>query len=161
MRLSHHPIERISMKLRKAFFGAVLAMISGYSSLSVTPLAAAALPIVSGVEWQPLAAQAQRVVQAATVIGEPFSDADRERIDAALKEQDAAKLQAALDGRCLFGIQIGAPPTIKVLTGPAKPELVEQGWRSFLVKVHNEAGTTAALQAVSPNALAVWERESR
>ncbi|HXJ55917.1 MAG TPA: CehA/McbA family metallohydrolase [Verrucomicrobiae bacterium] len=149
------------MKLRKSFFGAVLAMISGYSSLLVTQLAAASLPIVSGVEWQPLAAQVQRLVQAATLIGEPFSDADRERIDAALKEQDAAKLQAVLDGRCLFGVQLGADQSVKVMPGPAKPELVEQGWRSFLVKVHNEAGATAALQAVSRNALAVWERESR
>src|SRR5258705_5571370 len=122
MRLSHHPIERISMKLRKSFFGAVIAMTCGYSSLPVGQLSAAALPLVPGVEWQPLAAQVQRLVQAAAFIGEPFSDADRERIDAALKEQDAAKLQAALDGRCLFGIQIGSAPAVRVMTGPAKPE---------------------------------------
>src|SRR4029434_7616159 len=30
-------------------------------------------------------------------------------------------------------------------------ELVEQGWRTFLVKVHNEGGVTAALRATSPN----------
>src|SRR5207244_10580152 len=33
---------------------------------------------------------------------------------------------------------------------PAK--VVEQGWRQFLVKVQNDAGTTAALKADSPNA---------
>ena len=36
--------------------------------------------------------------------------------------------------------------------GPAKRELVEQGWRNFLVKVRNQAGGTAELRASSPNA---------
>jgi hypothetical protein len=36
--------------------------------------------------------------------------------------------------------------------GPASRTLVEQGWRSFLVKVANEAGTTATLRATSPSA---------
>ncbi len=118
---------------------------------------AATLPIVSGVEWQPLAAQIERVVQAAEFIGEPFAQREREAVDAALKEKDPAKLQAALDPRCLFGVHINAEMRVKVQQGQAKPELLEQGWRSFLVKVHNEAGTTAALQAVSPNALKVYE----
>jgi hypothetical protein len=121
---------------------------------SVSP--AATLPIVSGVEWQPLAAQIERVVQAAEFIGEPLTQKEREAVDAALKEKDPAKLQAALDPRCLFGVHINAEMRVKVQQGQAKPELLEQGWRSFLVKVHNEAGTTAALQAISPNALKVY-----
>ena len=36
--------------------------------------------------------------------------------------------------------------------GQAKPELMEQGWRAFLVKVHNQAGVTAVLAVDSPNA---------
>src|SRR5262249_43045689 len=107
-------------------------------------------------EWQPLAAQIERVVQAAEFIGEPLTHAERDAIDAALKEKDSAKLQAALDARCLFGVHINAEMRVKVQQGQAKPELLEQGWRSFLVKVHNEAGTTAALQAISPNALRVY-----
>jgi hypothetical protein len=44
---------------------------------------------------------------------------------------------------------------VKVAVGPAKPELVEKGWRQFLVKVQNEAGVTAELRAVSRNAQSV------
>jgi hypothetical protein len=41
---------------------------------------------------------------------------------------------------------------VKVARGPARPALVEHGWRPFLVKVRNEAGTTAALRATSAQA---------
>ena len=34
---------------------------------------------------------------------------------------------------------------VKVARGAARPALAQHGWRSFLVKVDNEAGTTAAL----------------
>jgi hypothetical protein len=46
---------------------------------------------------------------------------------------------------------------VKVAQGPAKPELVEKGWRVFLVKVQNDSGTTADLRAVSPNAVSLFE----
>jgi hypothetical protein len=45
----------------------------------------------------------------------------------------------------------GAPPV--VARGPAAPELVQHGWRQFLVKVHNAAGVEAGLRGVSDAAL--------
>lgn len=156
------------MMLRRSFFGSSACpaqeiILGGlaFALASLSPAMGAPLPVVNGVEWQPLAAQIKRVVEAAEFIGEPFTSEERKAIDGALKEKDAEKIQAALDARCLFGVHINAEMRVKVQQGPAKPELMEQGWRSFLVKVHNEAGTTAALQAVSPNALTVWEQDSR
>ena len=35
---------------------------------------------------------------------------------------------------------------VQVKAGGAPKELMEQGWRMFLVKVHNEAGVTAVLR---------------
>src|SRR6185295_14437518 len=68
-------------------------------------------------------------------------------------EPDAvARLQEILDRHCLFFVNINPEMRVKVAAGPAKHELSEQGWRQFLVKVHNEAGATAALKASSPNA---------
>ena len=64
----------------------------------------------------------------------------------------AEKIQTILDPLCLFGVQINPEMRVKVARGEAKPELVEQGWRQFLVKVQNESGTTAPLRAESPNA---------
>src|SRR6266481_364835 len=69
------------------------------------------------------------------------------------------KIQIALDARCLFVVSINPEMRVKVAPGPAKPELVEQGWRQFLVKVVNESGTTGALRAVSPNAISVYSDE--
>lgn len=45
---------------------------------------------------------------------------------------------------------------MKAARGPAKAELVQHGWRHFLVKVLNDAGATAELIVISPNAKAVW-----
>ena len=61
-------------------------------------------------------------------------------------------LQRVLDPHCLVFVDITPESRVKVVAGPARPELVEQGWRVFLVKVQNEAGVTAELRAASPNA---------
>src|SRR5207237_5357732 len=64
-------------------------------------------------------------------------------------EHDSQKI---LDRHCLVAININPESRVKVQEWPAKEELMEQGWRSFLVKVQNEAGVTAVLVAESPNA---------
>ena len=122
----------------------------------VQPLVAADLPIVTGVETQPLAAQVRRLIDAAELLGRPFAAAEKTALDEASKLPDtdaaSAKIQAVLDPHCLFGVTINPEMRVKVAPGPAKPELVEQGWRPFFIKVANESGTTAALQVTSPQA---------
>ncbi|MBI4625195.1 MAG: CehA/McbA family metallohydrolase [Verrucomicrobia bacterium] len=115
-------------------------------------------PLVAHVELQPLAAQTRRLIEALDYLGEPFSGADKAALERAMssREADAAEnLQKILDARVLFAVHINPEMRVKVAQGPAKPELVAQGWRQFLVKVANESGTTAALLAVSPNAQSV------
>jgi hypothetical protein len=116
----------------------------------------AALPVVVVPELQPFQAQVRRVADALTVVGAPLSAAERATIDAALAETDptlaSAKVQAVLDARTLVGVHINPEMRVKVQPGEAKPALVEGGWTAFLVKVHNEAGTTAALRVKSPQA---------
>src|SRR5207253_5684537 len=113
---------------------------------------------------QPLKAQVQRVVQALEVLGEPLSAADKAALDKALanmKDEDAVEaIQKVLDARCLVGVDINPESRVKVARGPAPAQLVEQGWRVFLVKVHNEAGVTAELKATSPNAAPLYTRSS-
>jgi hypothetical protein len=60
------------------------------------------------------------------------------------------KAVAVLDARTLFVVTINPEQRVKVAQGPAKAELEEGGWKQFLVKVINEAGTTAPLQINSP-----------
>ena len=124
-------------------------------------LPAAPLTVVTNIEWQPLYAQIQRVSDSLTSIGAPLSDAELTALAVAAVTKDAAAIQKVLDARVLFEVNINPEMRVKVRQGPAKPELMEQGWRAFLVKVQNESGTTAPLVAVSPNALSPWERDGR
>ncbi len=117
------------------------------------------LPIVRNVDLQPLAAQVNRIVAAMDYLGAPLSDADKQALDAAFRLGNARAaeagelIQRVLDRSCLVGVNINPESRVKVVPGPARPELVQHGWRQFLVKVHNEAGTTAPLRGTSPQAL--------
>ncbi|HMJ90810.1 MAG TPA: CehA/McbA family metallohydrolase, partial [Candidatus Acidoferrum sp.] len=116
---------------------------------------AAPLTIVTNVEVQPLHAQAKRVAQALSSLGAPLGEAESQQIEAAASlpaGKAVEQIQAVLDHHCLFGVTINPEMRVKVIAGEAKPELDENGWRVFLVKVANEAGTTAKLNASSPNA---------
>ncbi|MCC6363454.1 MAG: CehA/McbA family metallohydrolase [Bryobacterales bacterium] len=115
------------------------------------------LPAVSGVEYQPLAAQVSRLLEAMDMLGEPLPPKDAAELKRLLTPpQDGSKAVAAiqniLDRHCLIGVNINPESRVKAQQGPSQPVLVEQGWRSFLVKVQNEAGITAVLNASSPNA---------
>ena len=121
----------------------------------------ARLPIVQ-VEAQPLAAQAARIADALAYVGAPLPPADREALRAAAATADAsAAIQAILDPYCLLEIHINPESRVKVAPGPARAELVERGWRTFLVKVRNEAGVTAPLRVSSPHAQPVFSRGPR
>jgi hypothetical protein len=107
-------------------------------------------------ELQPLRAQIRRVVEALDYVGAPLAGAQRTTVEGALAENNAelavAKLHAALAPRTLFRVNINPEMRVKVAAGDAKPELVEGGWSTFLVRVDNEAGTTTELRASSPQA---------
>ena len=111
---------------------------------------------VNGVEVQPLMAQAERLIQALTALGSPLASDDAKKIQAVSyaphNEEAAQRIQAILDPYCLAMVHINPETRVKVLRGPAPAQLVQSGWSSFLVKVHNESGTKAALNAVSPQA---------
>ncbi len=120
------------------------------------------VPIVSGVEAQPLKAQVKRVAQALQFLGQPLDDARQAALDKALKETNDSiateAIQKALDPLVLAAVNINAESRVKVSIGEAKKELIEQGWSIFLVKVHNQAGVTAQLKVASPNAAPLYFR---
>jgi hypothetical protein len=123
------------------------------------------LPSVRDVELQPLAAQIKRLGEAMDYLGVPLTSDERAAIDSALadkdKDQAVAKLQSILDPHCLVSVVINPEMRVKVSAGPAKPQLVEKGWRTFLIKVQNDAGATSPLRAVSPNAQSVHDSASQ
>ena len=106
-------------------------------------------------EFQPLAAQAKRIVETLDQLGAPLKPGDRKAVLDAANGMDpvrgAATIERVLDRYSLLQIQINPESRVKVAPGSIKPELVEQGWRTYLVKVTNEAGVTAPLNIESPN----------
>lgn len=132
--------------------------------LHAVPSRAETLPVVSDVEFQPLSAQVRRVVEALDMLGQPLPRQVKVRIDDAIQSADPASgaraLQLALDSQCLIGIEINPESRVKAVQGPAETSLVQNGWRVFLVKVHNEAGVTAELAAESPNATPIFKRST-
>lgn len=112
----------------------------------------------TGAEAQPLLAQALRLKEALSFLGSSLSAEDAQRLTA-LQNQPLTsgvsdRIQQILDPYCLAMVNINPEARVKVQRGPAKANLIEGGWVSFLVKVTNEAGITAQLQAESPNAAA-------
>jgi hypothetical protein len=117
---------------------------------------------VAEVEIQPLVAQVRRLIEALDYLGEPFSAADKQVLERAAEAQDAElalkEIKTVLDRRSLLYVDINPESRVSVTRGPAEATLVEKGWRSFLVRVRNQAGVTAQLKAASPNALPVYAR---
>ena len=140
-------------------------MISGYLRISIVCIAAMSMAVlvarpvhaelVSDVEWQPLVSQVKRLVEAMDYLGMPVSDEVRNNLDKAYSEtgfESVRILQETLDPLCVATVHINPESRVKVAEGTAPKKLVRNGWRQFLVKVHNEAGVTAPLKAESPNA---------
>lgn len=106
---------------------------------------------------QPLIAQVRRLCASLSYLGNPLPKADFDRLNTLLDgPRDAVTAEAigkVLDPYCLQIVTINPEARVSVERGNAPAELMQHGWRSFLVKVHNDAGATAALVAESPNAL--------
>ncbi|MGE0609567.1 MAG: CehA/McbA family metallohydrolase [Pirellulales bacterium] len=125
---------------------------------------AAEVPLVRNVEFQPLAAQTKRVVQALDSLGSPLSSetlaALEKALESAAPDEGIKGVQKALDPLCLAYVHINPESRVHADPGAAAPKLMQQGWRVFLIKVHNEAGVTAPLACNSPNAAPLHKRST-
>ena len=122
------------------------------------------LPLVRGVEAQPFMAQVLRLEEALSFLGSSLAPEDEARLaalrDRAPDESVVEAVQQILDPYCLAMVEINPEARVKVVRGPAEAELIETGWRSFLVKVHNDADVNAELVVESPNAMPILHRSS-
>lgn len=111
---------------------------------------------VESVERQPLLAATDRVATALDAVGRPLSDEQKQTL-AQLRQLTDDRLvvdgiQSLLDPLCLAAIHINAESRVKVTEGPAEKKLIQNGWSTFLVKIHNEAGINPELRCSSPQA---------
>jgi hypothetical protein len=105
---------------------------------------------------QPFIFQTKRLLESLDFLGEPLAATDKLQLETIINGKDISKIatgiEPILDKYCLFDVEINPESRIHVVQGAARPELSQNGWRTFLVKVENQAGITAKLQVVSPEA---------
>ena len=136
---------------RRVFNAQVVRSLGGLSVLLSGPFAALA---EGSSDLQPLAAQTRRLVAALAAVGDPLPAEAVGALAAAyvLRDEQAGvrAIEKVLDPRVLLNVQINPESRISVSRGIAKAQLVEQGWRTFLVKVSNQAGDTTGLSIYCP-----------
>lgn len=152
---------RATSGLSFAILAAALSTFWGAASLSAqtTP----ADTVVEGVSAQPLRSQVKRLIESLNYLGQPLAAATKQTIEEALElpdEESSIRLQELLDPLVLVHVNVNPESRVKISAGAIEPQLVEQGWTVFLVKVHNEAGVTGALRVSSPNANPIHVRST-
>ena len=123
-------------------------------SLSLWSSFSVADELIVDVESQPLRSQVSRIVEALEYIGQPLDSRQHAalmKLETAESNEYVTKIQQLLDQLVIANVHINAESRVKVTSGPAKPDLVQNGWSTFLIKVHNEAGITPALRIDSPS----------
>ncbi len=134
------------------------------TSIPATSLSAADLEVVAGVEHQPFVAATERLIEALNYVGAPLSEEDRAALDEAFAETDTRQsvmaIQRVIDRHCIAQVTINAESRVSAIEGPGPKELVQQGWRACLLKVHNQAAITPELVIESPQSAPVYQRGS-
>ncbi len=120
-------------------------------SVAAAPLRADK-PAVVATEGQPLAANAERLLDALQFLGAPLPAATSEALKTAAKDRDARKIQELLDPHVLLQVSINPESRVKVARGPAAATLQQGGPVPVLVKVINEGTVKKALHIRSPQA---------
>jgi hypothetical protein len=144
-----HPMKRT---IKIGFAAAALAVLLAASRGPAQTLA------VEDVEAQPLAANVNRLLLALDLLGTPFAPDKVGDLRAALKVQDAAKIQKALDPHVALVVNLNPEARVKAKRGPASIVLQQGGYTPLLVKVINESTVTKALKIQSPQALPIYSQ---
>jgi hypothetical protein len=113
------------------------------------PARADKLPIVE-TEGQPLAANAQRVLETLQFLGTPLPSEATTALQTAIKARDAKKIQELLDPQVWVAVSINPEARVKAVRGPATGVLQQGGYVPVLIKVTNDSTVKKALQITSP-----------
>lgn len=125
---------------------------------------AQSLPVIGDIEVQPTIAHAERLAESLEFLGTPLGENTRRTLDAighaAPTPVLTEHIQNAFDPYCIAFVHINPEGRVKVAPGPATARLVQGGWSTFLVKVHNEAGLRSALNVRSDESEPALHRSS-
>jgi hypothetical protein len=128
-------------------------------------LAAAAddppLPTVTGVSFESLREQGEKLVTALDDLRAPLPRETRQELKEVFKqggqrpEEAAQKIQRLLDPFCLITVSINPESRVKAARGPAPATLALNRKSFFLIKVVNEGGVTHGLGISGPQ---LWSK---
>lgn len=111
-------------------------------------------------DLQPYFFSIERLLETLNYLGCPLSAHDGTAIQNAIRQNETnsiQKINSSLEKYTLFEVHINPESRVKVNPGAAKPQLIQGGWQTFLVKVHNEAGITSGLDVFSPQSQRVYD----
>jgi hypothetical protein len=129
-----------------------------FSMAALAAIVFAAAAPAQDVEGQPLAKNVNRVLDAFDLLGMPLPAPLAADLRAAIKTQDAAKIQKLLDPQVLVEVNLNPEARVKAKRGPAEAVLQQGGYTPLLIKVVNESTVTAPLKVVSPQALPIYSQ---
>jgi hypothetical protein len=108
------------------------------------------------VEGQPLAANANRLLQALEFLGAPLAADTTKALQAAIMAKDARKIQELLDPNVLVVVTLNPESRVKAARGPATATLQQSGFTPILLKVVNDSTVKKTLRMSSPQAGAIY-----
>jgi hypothetical protein len=100
------------------------------------------------VEPQSYFAHVERIMSALQALGEPFPTGHQKSLLSLAKsgtEEDIARAEEILHQYTLAYVQLEKDGTARTRPGRARRELVEQGWRCFLVRIENPFGVHSSI----------------
>lgn len=118
----------------------------------------------SNIPLQPIAYQARQLESLLEFLGQPFTQAEKEGINRANTNRNSdeavEQIESILDKHALVVVTINSQGRVGVTRGEADADLIQNGTRSFFVKIVNQAGITSTLQVNSPNSGPVFKSVS-
>jgi hypothetical protein len=111
---------------------------------------------VDNVNFKAFAADCRRLLQGLEALKAPLPADTRKAVqkwlDAGARQPDkaVAEIQKLLDRRCLIGVSINPESRVKAVRGLAPAGLTLDRETVVLIKIHNEAGVTHALEVSGP-----------
>ena len=133
-----------------------LLQLSLVAAMCMTALDCSAAEAGARVDGQPLAANAKRLLDALTYLGHPLNGKVTQKLQNAVRDEDARKIQSVLDKNVLFEISINPELRVKVARGSGDSLIQQAGYTPCLIKVNNEATVTRSLRIASPQAGPVY-----
>src|SRR5437867_9223700 len=118
--------------LRRVLLAGVIVLLLPLTARAQTPQ-----PI--GVEGQPLAENAKRLLKALDFLGNPLPPDTAKALTAAAEERDAIKIQKILDDHVTAFVTLNPEARVKVARGPAKVTLQQSGYVPLIIKVVNDS----------------------